>query len=358
MVLLQSGAMPAPAVGAATEEQIAAARRRLATVLERHRDAIVRAWLSAARSPGEQLPALEHHLGALVTGLREVYRYDDWSLTQSVIDGLALRRAETGRRFDHVVQRALLAGRHAIRSSFAPAEPALCDELLLDTLHECVFRFAESYQGIQLESEDERVMARIIKSLVTALEARDPYTKGHSLSVALLSQRIVRLLDTTFPEERTYLAGLLHDVGKVGIPDDILLKPGPLSDAEWKVMQSHAEKGAEILRPIRLYPEVVSAVASHHENYDGSGYPNHAAGEDIPKLARVIRVVDSFDAMTTTRVHRPSRSSDAALDELVSHRGSHYDAEVVDALVEVVGEPETMAELGLAALQIDLGEAG
>jgi putative nucleotidyltransferase with HDIG domain len=218
-----------------------------------------------------------------------------------------------------------------------------------------VFRYFESYQGTRLASENDRLYTRIIKSLVAALEARDPYTKGHSISVALLCQKLAEVLGATVPG-RSYLAGLLHDVGKVGVPDSILSKPGPLDDEEWEIMKKHPLMGANILRPIKLYPEVVDAVLAHHENYDGSGYPNGLAGNEIPLPARVIRVVDSFEAMTSTRVYRASRPIDEAMAELKKQSGTVYDPAAVAALERIIDAPGSMRELSLASLQIDVGE--
>jgi putative nucleotidyltransferase with HDIG domain len=343
--------------GGPTAAERVHARMRLAIMLEAHRESIARVWLEAAGSDAQvRFPDLERYLRSLISGLYEVFRDDDWSLTQTIIDSLAERRARTGIRLEHGMQRALLAGRHAVRPFYAEDASAACDEEFLDTLHECVFRFSESYQGIRLASESERVHTRIIKSLVMALEARDPYTKGHSISVALLSQRIVEVLGAPLDAGRAHLAGLLHDVGKVGIPDGILLKPGPLTPAEWKIMYSHPATGAGILKPIKLYPDVVTAVLNHHENYDGSGYPQGLAGDEIHPLGRVIRITDSFDAMTSSRAYRGGYSVDSAVEEIISKSGTVYDPEGVEAFVRIVDTPGTVRELGLASLQIDLGE--
>ena len=218
------------------------------------------------------------------------------------------------------MQRALLSCRTAVRPYLDKGQASACEELLLDALHECLFRFFESFQGIRIASENERLHARIIKSLVVALEARDPYTKGHSISVALLSQRIAEQLD--IDPARAYLAGLLHDVGKVGVPDSVLMKEGPLSPEEWRMMEAHPRMGASILTPIRLYPDVVGAVLSHHENYDGTGYPYGLSGDEIPPIARIIRVVDSFDAMTSARAYRASRHMDEAIEEICNLSGT------------------------------------
>jgi len=342
-----------------SEVERAGARIHLAEMLDGHRDAIAQVWLQAAGDDARvRFPDLDRYLKSLISGLYEVFRDDDWSLTQTIVDGLAERRARTGVRLEHGMQRALVAGRYAIRPFYKEKEDwEACDEELLDVLHECVFRFTESYQGIRLDSESERVHTRLIKSLVMALEARDPYTKGHSICVALLAARIAEILGEGIDPMRAHLAGLLHDVGKVGVPDSILLKPSHLSAEEWKIMHAHPGIGASILKPINLYPEVVSAVLSHHENYDGSGYPNGLVGDEIPRLGRVVRITDSFDAMTSTRAYRSSHALDNAVEEIIGQSGTVYDPDVVEAFVKIMGTPGVMRELSMASLQIDLGEA-
>jgi putative nucleotidyltransferase with HDIG domain len=332
-----------------------ASRVRLAAALQENKEAITFSWCKfAAEGSMEPPPHLERYLRSLVSGLTEIFRDNDWGLMQTIIDGLAERRARESSERDQGFQRALIAGRHAIRP-FIGDNYAAVDDFLLETLHECVFRYFESYQGTLMASENDRLYTRIIKSLVAALEARDPYTKGHSMSVALLCQKLAEALGAAFPG-RSYLAGLLHDVGKVGVPDSILSKGGPLDADEWEIMRRHPAMGANILRPIKLYPDVVAAVLGHHENYDGSGYPNGLAGDEIPLPARIIRVVDSFEAMTSTRVYRASRPVDDALDELRELRGSSYDPQVVDSLELIVDTPGAIRELSLASLQIDVGE--
>ncbi len=130
-----------------------------------------------------------------------------------------------------------------------------------------------------------------------------------------------------------------------------------MSEDEWHLLKEHPAIGARILRPIRLYPEVVSAVLHHHENHDGSGYPYGLSGTEIPRFARVVRVVDSFDAITSSRVFRAGRSVDEAIDEISGNRGVLYDPDTVDAFMEVVESKTTIGELGLASLQIELGDA-
>ena len=337
-----------------SEPQRTVARVQLADAIQLNREAITSDWIgSIVQTDPHGFGELNRYLRSLVTGLVEVFRDDDWTLAQTIIDSLAEARARSGLPLETGFQRAVIAGRHAIRPFVGKHYPAV-EDFLLETLNECVFRYYESYQGIRLATENDRLYTRIIKSLVMALEARDPYTKGHSMSVALLCEKLAEVLGVD--PSRAYLAGLLHDVGKVGIPDQILSKPGPLDAAEWAKMRAHPAVGANILRPIKLYPEVVASVLSHHENFDGSGYPHGLAGEEIPLTARVIRVVDSFDAMTSTRVFRQSRSVDESVAELKRLRGQAYDPAVVDQLAQLVDAPGTLRELNLASLQIDIGE--
>lgn len=330
----------------------------LARVLRDHRDEIAGAWLATVNERDRSASGdLDRHLKALIGALVRVFRGSDWTDVQLVIDGLVLRRASQGSDLEHALQRALLAGRHAVRPYLGNNGNGRADEeALLDALHECIFRFSESYQGLKLASESDRLHSRVINSLVMTLEARDPYVKGHSIAVALLAQRTAQALGHV-EQDHAYLAGLLHDIGKVGVPDHILLKTEPLTQPEWDVLKMHPAIGAKILRPIRLYPEVVGAVLHHHENHDGSGYPYGLSGGDIPKLARVVRVVDSFDAITSSRVFRSGRPVHEALEEIERSRGTLYDPETVDAFLEVIDSRTAIDELGMASLQIELGDA-
>jgi putative nucleotidyltransferase with HDIG domain len=331
-------------------------RARVVAVLEGRRDQLARHWSRSVENGESRWPDLERYLRSLISGLTHVLRSDDWTLTQSVIDELAQRRHASGIAIDQGVQRALLAGRHAVRPLWGEGTGAAdCEDLFLETLHECVLRFSESYQGLRMATESDRMHTRIIKSLVMSLEARDPYTKGHSLSVAILAQRMADAIDEV-DSTRVYLAGLLHDVGKIGIPDAILLKPGPLTAAEWEVMKSHSSVGANILKPIKLYSEVTSAVLTHHENHDGSGYPLGLAGDDIPVIARILRVADSFDAMTTTRTHRAGKPVEEAIEVIAQGSGILYHPAMADLFAQIIQAPGAINELSLASLQIDLEE--
>jgi putative nucleotidyltransferase with HDIG domain len=340
----------------AADGGISASHLRLAEVLRSNRDEIGAAWLASV-SPADRSgsPDLDRHLNALIGALVRVFDRGDWGDVQLVIDGLVLRRASRGLDLEHDLQRALLAGRHAVKP-FLKEDSVECDEDLLDALHECIFRFSESYQGLQLASESDRLHSRIINSLVMTLEARDPFVKGHSISVALLSQRTADVLGYV-DQDQAYLAGLLHDIGKVGVPDHVLLKASAPTAQEWEILKTHPVIGARILRPIHLYPEVIGAVLHHHENHDGSGYPYGLSGLGIPRLARIVRVADSFHAITSSRVFRQSRSTTEAIEEIADNRGRLYDPATVDAFMKVVESPNAVDELNLASMQIELGDA-
>lgn len=176
-------------------------------------------------------------------------------------------------------------------------------------------------------------MRDTLRSLVTAIEARDRYTLKHSIRVTGYSLGIAETLGCS-PEACEILssAGHLHDIGKIGITDSILLKQGRLTDAEYERVRQHPAIGENILRPLGFFPDERAIIRSHHERWDGTGYPDGLSGENIPLLARIIAVADSYDAMTTDRPYRLALSPTAALDEIRRTR-DQFDPLVVDAFV-------------------------
>lgn len=184
-------------------------------------------------------------------------------------------------------------------------------------------------------AEQERQSAYVgaIRALAAALDARDPYTAGHSERVSVLSVAIgVRLQLSAGDLEVLRLGALLHDIGKIGVPDEILRKPGPLTDAEFEQIKRHPGLGARILRQVPFLEPHLPIVELHHERPDGRGYPFGLRGEAIPPLARIVHVADAFDAITTARAYRPGREAAVALAELQAHVGTQFDATAVEAL--------------------------
>ena len=195
----------------------------------------------------------------------------------------------------------------------------------------------------------EEIVEAGVAALVRAVDMRDDYTGRHSESVGGLARRVgERLGMGTADLWLLDLAARLHDVGKIGVPDAILHKPGPLDSEEWTLMRRHAELGAEMLSKVPGLEPVAPLVRSHHERWDGGGYPDGLAGEDIPLASRVIAACDTFGAMTTDRPYRAALSVEHALAELRAAAGSQFDAAVVAALVaedrgERAGDPAVAA---------------
>jgi diguanylate cyclase (GGDEF)-like protein/putative nucleotidyltransferase with HDIG domain len=207
-------------------------------------------------------------------------------------------------------------------------------------------------QNVSLEQANRLLKERstaAMESLSATVDARDAYTAGHSRRVQQLALAVGRELGLSQAElELLGHAALFHDIGKLGIPDAILLKPGALTDSEWVIMASHADEGASIINRLGFLSDAVPAIRHHHERFDGGGYPDGLAGEDIPLGARIIHVADAFDSMLTTRVYRPARPAQDALDELHRHAGSQFCPRCVAALEAIVAtetEPVVAASL-------------
>ena len=175
-----------------------------------------------------------------------------------------------------------------------------------------------------------------LRALATALEARDAETRGHSQRVVAYCLRLGREMGLNDRELVALEHGaLLHDIGKIGIPDAILLKPGALSTEEWMVMRRHIEHGGEILQGIEFLRDATPVVLQHHEKWDGSGYPNGLRGEQISINARIFALADAFDAITSDRPYRAGRSFEVAARELRNCAGLHFDPKVVAAFLAV-----------------------
>jgi putative nucleotidyltransferase with HDIG domain len=172
-----------------------------------------------------------------------------------------------------------------------------------------------------------------IRALATALDARDPYTAGHSERVSVLSVAIARALTLTAAEiEVIRLGALLHDIGKIGVPDAVLMKPGALTDAEFDIIKQHPVAGARILRSVPFLVLHIPIVELHHERPDGRGYPHGLRGDEIPMPARIVHVADAYDAITSKRAYRGARPSGEALREIWKYAGTEFHAEIVAAL--------------------------
>ena len=189
---------------------------------------------------------------------------------------------------------------------------------------------------LQLHEESKEMFFSTVWSLASAVDAKDAYTHGHSQRVARYSGQLGRALGFDDQEiERLELSAVLHDVGKIGVPEAILNKPDRLTAAEMAVMKSHPEKGAEILSSIRAMRDIVPGVLHHHERFDGVGYPRFLKGENIPLQARIIIIADTFDAMTSTRPYRNALPVQVAIDEIRRCTGTQFDPRLAEVFVEL-----------------------
>jgi HD-GYP domain-containing protein (c-di-GMP phosphodiesterase class II) len=202
-------------------------------------------------------------------------------------------------------------------------------ELLLDTVvKERTKELEESYEKLKAANR------QALFGLAEAIEAKDPYTKGHCGRVAGYSLVLAR--EAGYPVdglETLEFGAFLHDIGKIGIKDAVLLKPGPLDDAEWIHMREHPVKGYEIASKIEMLKPIMSAVRNHHERWDGSGYPDKMVAEDIPIAARIVAIADAFDAMATDRPYKQALPLEECEAVLRKTAGKMYDPELIEVFV-------------------------
>jgi putative nucleotidyltransferase with HDIG domain len=189
-------------------------------------------------------------------------------------------------------------------------------------------------------SEEDGLPTAVVEtvtSLALAIDAKDQYTQGHSQKVSAYAVMIARALDMSPAEiEEIRLAALLHDIGKVGIPEVILNKSGPLDASEWETMKTHTELGAKILEPLKPMGRIRDMVRHHHEFYDGTDYPLRLEGQKIPHGARVIAIADAYDTITSERAYKRARTTEDALAEIERCAASQFDPEIVHVFVEMM----------------------
>jgi putative nucleotidyltransferase with HDIG domain len=191
----------------------------------------------------------------------------------------------------------------------------------------------------RLYRQQQRAIGQSLLGLATALEAKDASTRGHSERVAELGRRVATALGLDAEQAAAVgEAGLLHDIGKIGVPDPILLKRSSLTDDEWEAMRRHPVVGAQIVAPFEFFARSAPLIRYHHERWDGSGYPDGLVGARIPLGARIVAVADVFDALTSTRPYRGAISSDAAIEHLAAEAGRTLDPDVVSMAVHVLAE--------------------
>ena len=196
---------------------------------------------------------------------------------------------------------------------------------------------ANIYTRLQLADDLELSYTKTMEALVSALEARDPYTEAHAGRITDLAMALAVAMQLSGEQRRAVrLGSILHDVGKIGIPDAILRKPGKLTDEEWEVMRTHAIVGERMLQGVDFLQPALPIIRHHHERWDGSGYPDGLVGDQIPIGARIVAVCDSFDAMTSDRPYRKAMPIQSAFNELLAYAGKQFDPKCAALLVDVV----------------------
>jgi putative nucleotidyltransferase with HDIG domain len=230
------------------------------------------------------------------------------------------------------------------------------DQPRVSTVHDQLIVFAREigvlYSAERTRSKELRralehareMYVATMRSLAQVVEAKDPTTRGHLDRTAHYGLALARRVDPALADRREVIYGFfLHDIGKVGIPESILCKTGPLNDLEWIVMRSHPHVGAKIVEPIPFMGEAVEIVRNHHERYDGSGYPTGLRGEEIPLGARIFAIADAFDAMTSDRPYRRALTHDQAVAEVERCAGTQFDPEIARVFLELFAETELAA---------------
>ena len=261
---------------------------------------------------------------ALYYGVKDCLRYDEISTTLGFSIGMTLDRCRDlqarvagleKQQFEERIERLQDALSHELNNIFS-----LQDEL--------------SHSGQQL-----------LSVLVNALEIADPYIRGHSQRVAAISKKIAARMNQgylmsngIFDLAGLETAALLHDIGKLGIPDSILNKRKKLSESDWKLIKRHPAMGADIVANIGHLDGIAPDIKSHHERWDGTGYPQGLKGQDIPIKARILSLADAFDAMVSPRIYRMARTLPEAVDEIKKGAGTQFDQKVVEGLLWVAGE--------------------
>lgn len=192
---------------------------------------------------------------------------------------------------------------------------------------------------------DNKIISESIETFTGFIDAKDPYTNGHSTRVAMYTKAIAKELGFEGEElDRIFYIALLHDCGKIGVPDNVLGKPGKLTDEEFEIIKSHTIRGGEILASFKSIDCVGEGALYHHERFDGKGYPEGKSGEDIPLIARIICVADSFDAMNTDRVYRKKLPKEQIIEEIKKNKGYQFDPEIADIMLTLLNENRLFEE--------------
>lgn len=198
-------------------------------------------------------------------------------------------------------------------------------------------KLKEIYKRFSSTKPANKAYIECIHALVNLAEAKDPYTKRHSLKVSNYAVLLAKQMKLTKEEIETIkLAAILHDVGKLGIKEKVLLKNGSLNGAEYEEVKKHSGIGVEIIKPFRFFNKVVTMIKHHHEKYGGGGYPDDLKGKDIPLGSRILAIADSYDALTNKRAYRDAYSSEQAINIMKKEDGSKFDPSLLETFMACI----------------------
>jgi response regulator RpfG family c-di-GMP phosphodiesterase len=248
-----------------------------------------------------------------------------------------LRRVK---ELDPSVQVVLMTGYATIHNAVSTIKAGAYDYIVKPfKMEDLLHILARALVHRSLIKENRRLQENslnVLRAMVNVLEQRDAYTAGHSRRVTEITVAIAGAMGLDNVEvEVLNLAGQIHDLGKIGIEDNILRKPGPLTDDEYAVIKTHPEKAKRIIEPLDFLKETIPIILHHHERFDGTGYPFGLSGEEIPRGSRIVMVADTYDAITSSRAYRKARDTGAAMGELERCKGSQFDPEVVDVFARI-----------------------
>ena len=223
-----------------------------------------------------------------------------------------------------------------VKKPFIPEVLALRDRHIIDLNH------LQKDLALEVEKktkENADLFLHIVEALADAIDAKDTYTNGHSGRVATYAREIAHRYGYSPKREKNiYMMGLLHDIGKIGVPDAIINKPARLTDEEYNLIKEHALMGAKILKNIVEMPSLVTGARFHHERYDGNGYPDHLKEIAIPEEARIIAVADAYDAMSSRRSYRGIMSQEKVREEILKGKGTQFDPVFADIMLQMMDE--------------------
>ena len=213
------------------------------------------------------------------------------------------------------------------------------DLILIIAFHVIIKNVKYTNETIEAKDEIKTLSVEVMEALAHTIDAKDEYTRGHSIRVAKYSKMIAERMGLA-PEqcEDIYYMGLLHDIGKIGVPNEIINKPTKLTDEEYGVIKTHPATGYDILAEIKSRPDLATGARWHHERYDGKGYPDHMTGEEIPLEARIIAVADSYDAMTSNRSYRNYLPQDVVREEIEKNIGTQFDENAATCMLQIMDE--------------------